>query len=180
MKKKTSDCKKWQKQRTKINPCCSTIAGIVFSVLQGSILRPLIFNTYIFLENSDIDIAIYADDNGLYACSSNLDTAIFKHQKNIERSFRWFDNNNLISNAEKSHLFVSSKENLEIQASNCSIRNENGVKLLEIHINNNLNLDHHVNQLCKKTNKKLHALARIAKYIDINKQRMIMKTFISS
>ena len=81
IEKKTSDCKKWQKQRTKINTSYSTIADIVFSVLQGSILRPFLFNTYIFLENSDIDIAIYADDNGLYACSSNLDTAIFNIRK---------------------------------------------------------------------------------------------------
>ena len=43
-----------------------------------------------------------------------------------------------------------------------------------------LNFDYHVNQLCKKTSKNLHALARIAKYMDINKQRMLMKTFLSS
>ena len=54
------------------------------------------------------------------------------------------------SNAEKSNLFVSSKENLEIQVSSCSIRNEDSVKLLGIHFNNNWSFDYHVNQLCKK------------------------------
>ena len=38
-----------------------------------------------------------------------------------------------------------------------------------IHLNNNLNFHYHANQLCKKASKKLHALARIAKYMDINK-----------
>ena len=33
-------------------------------------------------------------------------------------------------------------------------------KLLGIHLNNDLNFDYHVNQLCKKASKKLHALAR--------------------
>ena len=172
-----------RKQRTEINSSYSAFAEILFGVPQGPLLGPLLFNIYIcdlFIENSDIDIANYADDNTPHACSSDLDSAIFKFQKNTEIIFRWFYNNNLISNAEKSHLIVSTKKNLEIQVSSCSIRNEDSVKLLRIHFNNDLNFDYHVNQLYKKTSKKLHALARIAKYMDINKRRMLMKAFVSS
>ena len=124
----------------------------------------LLFNIYIcdlFIENSDTDIANYADDNTPYTCSSDLDSIIFKLQKNTERIFRWFYNNNLISNAETSHLIVSTKK-----------------KPLGIHLNNGLDFDYHVNQLCKKASKKLRALARIAKYIDINKRRILMKAFV--
>ena len=69
---------------------------------------------------------------------------------------------------------------MEIQVLSCSIRNEDSVEIFGSHININLKFDYHVNQLCKKESKKLHALARIAKYMDINKQRMLMKTFVSS
>ena len=86
----------------------------------------------------------------------------------------------LILNVEKSNLIVATKENLELEVSCCSIRIEDSVKLFGIHINNKLNFDYHVNQLCKKASKKLHALARIAKYMDTNKQRMLMKVFVSS
>ena len=171
------------KRATKINSSYSTFTEILFGVTQGSILGPLLFNISIcdlFLENSDIDIANYVDDNAPYAYSSDLDSVTFKLQKNTERIFRWFYHNNLISNAEKSHLIVSTKNNLEIQLSSCSIRNEDSVKLLGIHFNNNLNFDYHVNQLCKKASKKLHALARIAKYMNINKRRMLMKAFVFS
>ena len=34
--------------------------------------------------------------------------------------------------------------------------------------------------ICKKANQKLHALARVAKYLDNNKLRILMKTFIDS
>ena len=102
----------------------------------------------------------------------------FLNLKNTESIFKWLHNISLISNAEKSHIIVSSKENLEIQVSNCYIRNEDSVKLLGIPINNNLNFDYHANQLCKKTSKKLHALARVAKYVDINKRRRLIKTFV--
>ena len=173
---------KGRKRRTKINFSYSTFAEILFGVPQCSILGPLPFNIYIcdlFVENSDIDIANYADDNTPYACSSDLDSVIFKLQKNTERIFRWFYNNNLISSAEKSYLIVSTKKNLEIQVSNCSIKNEDSVKLLGIHLNNDLNFDYHVNQLCKKASKNLHALARIANYMHINKRRMLVKAFVS-
>ena len=149
------------KQKTKINSSYSAFAEILFDVPQGSILAPLLFSIYIcdlFLENSDIDIAIYADDSTPYACSSDLDSVIFKLQKNAERVFRWFHNNISISNNEKSHLIVSSKENLGIKALSCSIGNKDSIKLLGIHINNNLNFDYHVNQLCKSARKKLHML----------------------
>ena len=65
-------------------------------------LGPSLFNIYIcdfFFETSDIDIANYPDDNTRYACSLDLDT--LKLQKNTERTFRWFQNDNLISNAKK-------------------------------------------------------------------------------
>ena len=98
-----------------------------------------------------------------------------------ERIFRWFYNNRvIIQNAEKSHLILSTKEDLKIQVSSCSRRNEDSVKLLGIHIDNALNFDYHVNHLYQRTSKKLSALAGIAKYIDINKQRMLMKDFVSS
>ena len=72
----------------------------------------MIYICELFFKNSDIGIANYDDDdNTPYAFLSDLHSVIFKLQKTYERIFRWFNNNNLISNAEKSHLIVSSKGN---------------------------------------------------------------------
>ena len=59
-----------KKQRVKINSAYNIWKDIFFSVPQGSIVRPLLFNIHLcdlfcFLEN--IDIASYADDNTLYS-----------------------------------------------------------------------------------------------------------------
>ena len=75
---------------------------------------------------------------------------------------------------------MNPNENLEIQVLGCSIRNRESVKLLGIHIDNNLNFDCHFNQPYKKAIEKLHSFAKIGKYMDINKRRMLMKTFLSS
>ena len=75
---------KGQKQRTKIISSYSPFAEILSGVPQGSTLGPLLFNIYVcdlFIENSDIDIANYADDNTPYACSSDPDSVILNCRK---------------------------------------------------------------------------------------------------
>ena len=95
-------CLKGRKQRTEINSSYSSFFEILFGVPQGSQqLGLLLFNIYIcdlFLENIDIDIVNYADDNTPYACSSDPDSVIFKLQKNTKIIFSWFCNNIIIIN----------------------------------------------------------------------------------
>ena len=52
--------------------------------------------------------------------------------------------------------------------------------LLGITIDHELKFDDHVNRLCKKASLKLDALARIATFTNVSKERIIMKSFIES
>ena len=80
-----------------------------------------------------------------------------------------FQKNLLKANADKCHLIGSLKVLIDIQTSNIKVTSESKVKLLGIHIDSRLNCDYHVNQLCKKASKKLHALTRIFKYVETPK-----------
>ena len=51
---------------------------------------------------------------------------------------------------------------------------------LSVTIDKNLNFTNHVSELCKRGNQKLHALARISKYLTEDKLKILMKTFITS
>ena len=64
----------------------------------------------------------------------------------------------------------SSKEALEVWGTRSPIKIENSEKLLGIHVNNNLNFDYHVNQLCKKGSTRIHALTEITKGMVVNKK----------
>ena len=58
-----------KQQRTKINQSYSTWKHILFGVLQGSILGPILFNNFIsglFLVVKDVNFASYADDSTIY------------------------------------------------------------------------------------------------------------------
>ena len=52
----------------------------------------------------------------------------YKLQKNTEKIFKWFCNNNLISDVAKTLLIVSAKRILEIHVSSCPAKNEDIVR----------------------------------------------------
>ena len=95
-------------------------------------------------------------------------------------TLKWFQYNEMKSNSDKCHLLILNNENNIINIGEDKITGENQVKLLGITVDNKLNFNEHVNQLCKKAGQKLHALARIAKYLDTKKLKILMKTFIES
>ena len=53
-------------------------------------------------------------------------------------------------------------------------------ELLGTTIDSNLSFEQHVSNIYKKASQKLNALARISSSMDIQKQRAIMKSFITS
>ena len=84
------------------------------------------------------------------------------------------------ANADKCHLLVSSNESCTVKIEDFSIKNSTEEKLLGEKFDSNLSFKNHVTSLCKKASQKLHALARISHYMDLNKCRNLMKAFITS
>ena len=60
------------------------------------------------------------------------------------------------------------------------IESEDEEVLPDITIDSNLTFENHINNICKKVSQKLNALARIAPYMNLQKRRTIMKSFVTS
>ena len=60
------------------------------------------------------------------------------------------------------------------------INNTQIKKLLGLHIHYKLKFDTHIKTLCKKVGEKLHALARVIKYMYSNQAQMLMRSFTMS
>ena len=89
-------------QKTKVDNTYSTFSDIISEVPQGSILGPLLFNIYIcnmFYDNTDCDIASYADDNLPYCSSFSLDKVVNKLEACTNNLFKWFHENHMLTNA---------------------------------------------------------------------------------
>lgn len=174
-----------RKQRVKINLSFSAFNKIKFGVPQGSILGPLLFNIYIcdmFLYVDDIEIAGYADDNTPYTQGLNSESVISSLQLSTSKLMHWFKANYMKLNADKCHMLLSENcshksvvkvDNEEIVATQCE-------KLLGVNIDGKLTFEKHINTLCEKARRKVQALSRVANYIDFDKRRVLMKSFIQS
>ena len=177
------DYLKDRKQRTKINGVYSSWRELKRGVPQGSILGPLLFNIFIndiFYFVDKTKIANYADDNSTYTTQTNIRMLLDTLEKETSIVLCWFKVNEMKSNNDKCHLIVAKHDNVSVTINNEIIEGEEFVKLLGINVDNRLTISEHVTNLCKKGNQKLHALARISKFLCKEKLRLIMKTFVES
>ena len=173
-----------RKHRTKVNNSFSEWTDITSGVPQGSILGPLLFNIYIndiFFFVCEDGITNYADDTTPYAINDNYSELVKAIQLDTLTLLKWFKINLFKLNADKCKLLISNKENdLSIDVEGETIICQKSVKLLGIKIDNQLKFNEHISSICKKVSLKLHALARVSGFMDQDKLRLLMKSFIES
>ena len=83
-------------------------------------------------------------------------------------------------NGMKCHLLLSTEENCHAVIGNHNIENSKQQKLIGILLDNKLNFEEHISNLCTKANQKLSALFRVSYFMSTKQKRIIMKAFINS
>ena len=82
----------------------------------------------------------------------------------------------MMANADKCHL-LSSLEDHKIEINGFTVKNSYYEKLLGVQFDDHIKFDFYIEKLCKKANRKLHALARVSIFMDLSKKRMLMSVF---
>ena len=172
-----------RRQRTKVGNTLSEWKITQWGVPQGSILGPLLFNLFIndiffFLDKTFI--ANYADDNTQYATEKNVHELLNRMEHETSIVLNWFKINEMKSNDNKCHLIVPNETDVSVNIGQECLKGEDSVTLLGILIDSKLNFTLHIRSMLKKGNQKLHALARISKYVSRKKMKLIVETFIKS
>ena len=170
-------------QKIKVGSSFNDLLDILYSVPQGSILGPLLFNINLcdlFLCEYSSEFSNFADDITLYECGKNYDEVINKLEDTTEKLFNWFQCHNFKANASKCHFFLPPYKPATIKIKASAIESSNSEKLLGVTIDSKLSFDDHITILCRKTSQKLHALSRVASYMSFDKKkRILLKTFIT-
>ena len=77
-------------------------------------------------------------------------------------------------------VFGNKDDEVTVNISGSLIKESDEEKLLAVTLDKTLKFKNHVNSLCKKANQKLHALARVSRYMDKPQLELTMTSFVMS
>ena len=108
----------------------------------------------------------------LSAFSTKIEYLLYNLEYDIKSATIWFDNNHMKLNKDKCHFLVSDNitEHLWTKVDDELIWESREEKLLGVIIDKDLNFNSHLTI----------ALARIVRFLQFDKRRLILKTFIES
>ena len=172
-------------QRTKVNTNFSSWSELLIGVPQGSVLGPLLFNIYInelFYITEMTNVCNYADDTTFHACDSDLESLIQRLEHDSMLATEWFESNYIKLNGDKCHLLLSGYKH-EVMWANIDqsqIWESKEQTLLDVIIDRDRKFDEYILIQCKKTGRKLCALERVCKFLNLERRRSLIKTFTES
>ncbi len=178
-----------RKQRIRIGSHYSTWCEIFKGVPQGSILGPLLFNIfmndiyYVLSLDSKSDLYNFADDNTLDVRDKDPVALKLKLEALATQATGYFTSNGLLANADKYQaIFLGPRSNSvsSFNIGSTEIEVEEHVKLLGVYIDNQLNFDKHISELCSKVANQVNVLKRLSPYLDFSSRMTIFQSFILS
>ena len=173
-------------QRCKVGSEYSNWVNILVGVPQGSVLGPLLFSIFIidFLFSiPDSNLCNFADDETLYSSGDNLDIVINKLEHDLIKTLQWFKVNSLVANPEKFQFMIlgaNHKVNLCLEINGKRILSKTEIVLLGVTIDSKLNLNKHVEAICKSANIKINALMRLRSMLSEDQKLVLYNSFIMS
>ena len=146
-------------QYTVANDSASSTGKIECGVPQGSVLGPLFFALYINDIHHSVGteyVKLFADDTALFMSHPDLTALIANIKSKFEDLFKWCISNKLTINAEKTNFVLFHAINKpmpqqlnEIETEFMTIMRVKSFKYLGLTLDETLNWNEHVNELCK-------------------------------
>ena len=138
-----------RQNRVKLNDITSEWKKMERGCPQGSSFGPLLWNLFqndLSLHIKDANLTMYADDHQLYVMGNNYEIVGSRLKAQGQLASTWYKNNFLLANTDKFQFLTVNPRKLDMEKRDVSlyiegedIRKSDKIKLLGVHIDENLN-----------------------------------------
>ena len=125
----------------------------------------------------------YADDNNLSHSNNDITMLMETVRNDLKKGVEWFHDNYMKANPSKFQLIIHGvkyNEDLNLCINDSYIIPQDTIKILGLALDDKLNFNTHVKNICKKASMQLNILKRLSKYLNESCRLCIYKSFIAS
>ena len=179
-----------RKQYVRVNNENSDMQQVVCGVPQGSVLGPLLFIIYINdLANccNEGTFRIFADDTGIFCHSKTISLLMEKAAVIMKNIHNWFQSNKLTLNTSKTSFLIFRSSRFSIQQlpdtinfGNSSIHRTSQIKYLGVILDEFMNWNAHIQDLCNNLKCLFPLFYNIRDYLNDDHVKIMYYTMVFS
>ena len=127
----------------------------------------------------------FADDNTFSSFAKTIENLISILESESEIAINWFEDNYLSVSPGKFQAIITNKHkgnhtNQIINIDQKEIKAVSKVKLLGTEIDDKLNFNHHINNICKSASNQLKVFIRLKHLLGFEEKKLLVNTFVMS
>ena len=174
-----------RRQCVRINNTHSQLETIISGVPQGSILGPILFNLSInglFFFVVLASLYNFADDNTLSAFATTVSELIKILESESEFVIDWFKINKMVVNPDTFQAIILDKRKRDhtdehITVDNQQVKVVSSMKLLGLQLDDTLNFNLHISNICKSAANQLNALIKLKKFMNFEEKKILINSY---
>ena len=176
------------KQCVCINNTLSEFNKVISGVSEGFIVGPILFNCffndfYYFIENANVHN--FTNDNKLTTVAQNIQNLISVLESESNIAIDWFKTNKMIVNPGKFQSIIIDKKKQDhtketFEIGDKVIETSPSVKLLGIQIDEKLNFNLHITNICRSPANQLNALIRLKQFLSFEAKKVLVNSYFYS